>query len=226
MIEFKNVTKIYPPHTKALDGVNFQVESGKFVTIAGKSGAGKTTLLEVLLGEEKPTKGEVSFDGIKIHELSSRELPEIRQNIGAIFQDYKLIPSKTAYENIVYVMEVIGAPDEEIERRAPQALEIVDIEDKAERYPPQLSEGEQQRVAIARALAIRPKVILADEPTGNLDPYCGRDIIQLLIRINELDTTVILATHDKEVVDSLNKRVISLREGEIVSDQNPGKFIL
>jgi len=220
------VTKIYPPDVKALDKVSFKVESGEFVTIAGKSGAGKTTLLEVLLGERKPTRGKVLFDEIEVHDLNPKELPEFRQNIGSIFQDYKLIPSKTAYENIAYVMKVIGAPDEEIEKRAPQALEIVDIEDKAERHPVQLSEGERQRVAIARALAIRPKVILADEPTGNLDPYCSRDIIQLLLKINELGTTVMLATHDKEVVDSLSKRVISLREGKVVSDKNPGKFIL
>lgn len=226
MVRFENLTKIYPPRTKALDKVSFEIKPKEFVAIAGKSGAGKTTLLEILLGEERPTKGKVFFNNIAVHNLKRRDLFKIRQNIGVVFQDYKLISSKTAFENIGYALEAIGLSDQEIRRRVPQVLEIVDMEERINSYPAQLSEGERQRIAIGRALVTRPALVLADEPTGNLDPYHTQDIVQLLLKINELGTTVVLASHDKEVINALDKRVVSLKKGKVVSDQNPGKFIL
>lgn len=225
MIKFNDVTKTYPPETTALDSVSFEIDD-EFVIVAGKSGAGKTTLLEIILAEQKPTDGEAFFEGEKINDLEGNEIAELRQNIGAIFQDYKLLSDKTAFQNVGYAMRVVGATEQQIQKRAPQVLEIVGMEDHLESYPRELSEGEQQRVAIARALATKPKVVLADEPTGNLDPYNTQDIIQLLGKIHELGATVILATHDKNIVDSLGQRVISLKQGKLVNDQDPGKFIL
>ncbi len=226
MIKFQNISKIYPPNTVALDNISFEVGPKEFVSIVGKSGAGKTTLLKLLLAEEKPSQGRIFFDNQDVHKIKSEKLPGLRREIGAIFQDYKLIPSKTAYENVAYAMEVIGAADSEIARDVPEVLKIVGLADRANNFPAELSGGEKQRTAIARALIHRPKVILADEPTGNLDPYHTLDIIRLLLKINELGTTVILSTHDKEVINSLGKRVVTLQDGKVIRDEEEGRFIL
>ena len=231
MISVNNLTKIYPSKTKgkptvALNKISFELEEKDFVSVVGKSGAGKTTLLKLILAEEKPTEGEIIFDGLNIHNIKKSQLPILRQRIGTVFQDYKLFSSKTAYENIAYVMEVMGASDEDIKRDVWQVLELVGLLEKAHNFPSELSGGEKQRVAIARAFIHRPDVILADEPTGNLDPYNTFDIIKLLIKIYKLGTTVILSTHDKEIINSLGRRVITLDEGKIVRDEKRGRFVL
>ena len=226
MIAFRNITKIYPPNSVALQNISFEVQNGEFVSVVGKSGAGKTTLLKLLLAEEYPTKGQVFFDQLDVHKMRRSHLPELRRSIGMVFQDYKLLGSKTAYENIAYVMEVMGLKGDTIARDVAQVLEIVGLADRGRHLPAQLSGGEKQRVAIARALIHRPRVIVADEPTGNLDPYHERDIIRLLVKINELGTTILLATHNKEVVNYLGKRVITLSEGRLVRDEQKGRFIL
>jgi len=225
LIKFQNITKIYNPTTVALDNVSFNIEKKEFVSITGRSGAGKTTLLKLLLAEEKPTRGRVFFDDQDVHKIEPEKLPQLRRRIGAIFQDYKLLPSKTVFENVAYVLEVIGASDLEISRDVPQVLEIVGLSDKPENFPQELSGGERQRVAIARALIIRPNVILADEPTGNLDPYHIREVINLLLKINEMGTTVLLATHNKEIINNLGKRVITLEKGRVIKDEEKGRFI-
>ncbi|MBI2098050.1 MAG: cell division ATP-binding protein FtsE [Candidatus Wildermuthbacteria bacterium] len=226
MISYRNVTKIYPDQSVALRNVSFDVKKGEFVSVVGKSGAGKTTLLKLLLAEERPTEGEVLFDEILVHQLHPSQLPELRRNIGMVFQDYKLLNSKTAYENVAYVMEVMGLEEDTIVRDVGEVLEIVGLGERAHHYPFQLSGGEKQRVAIARALIHRPSCIVADEPTGNLDPYHTRDIIRLLQKINELGTTVILATHNKEIVNRIGRRVLTLVEGQLVRDEEHGKFIV
>jgi len=232
MLVFENVTKIYPanppgaPSIVALDNISFHVKEGEFVSIVGRSGAGKTTLLKLILAQEKPTRGHVFFNGKDVHKIKPKDLPKLRRRIGAIFQDYKLLPSKTTYENIIYVMEVLGKSNEEIKRDIPKVLEIVGLTERAQNYPAELSAGERQRAAIARALIHRPDIILADEPTGNLDPYNTSDIIRLLLKINEFGTTIILATHNKEVVNSLGKRVITLEKGKIIRDEKKGRFVL
>lgn len=226
MIKFRNVTKIYPPNIVALEDVSFEIEPKEFVCLVGKSGAGKTTLLKLLLEEEKPTLGEIFFADQDIQKIKSENLHELRRKIGAVFQDYKLLPSKTVYENVSYALEVIGASESEIARNTAKVLDIVGLTEKAHNFPVQLSGGEKQRVAIARALIHRPEVILADEPTGNLDPYNTLDIIRLLLKINEFGTTIILSTHNKEVINSLGKRAISLHEGRIIRDEKIGRFVL
>ena len=226
MIKFQKVSKIYPRNTIALEDVSFEIKEKEFVSIVGKSGAGKTTLLKLLLVEERPTQGRIFFEGKDITKIKSGKLPEFRREIGAVFQDYKLLPSKTTYENIAYALEVIGASDQEIAGDVPKVLEIVGLTERANNFPPELSGGERQRTAIARALIHRPEVILADEPTGNLDPYHTLDIIRLLLKIQEMGTTVILATHNREIINSLGKRVITLENGRVVRDEEKGHFIL
>ena len=231
MLSIQKITKIYPPRnngkpTVALDDVSFEIKEKEFASIVGKSGAGKTTMLKLILAEEKPTNGQIFFDGQDIHKIKKSQLPKLRQRFGTVFQDYKLFPSKTTYENVAYVMEVMGASDKEIKRDVLQVLEIVGLADRADNFPNELSGGEKQRATIARALIHRPEVILADEPTGNLDPYNTFDIIRLLVKIYELGTTVILATHDKEVINTLGKRVITLEEGKVIRDEERGRFIL
>lgn len=226
MIKFQNVNKIYIPNTVALEEVSFEVKPEEFVSIVGRSGSGKTTLLKLLLAEEKPSQGRVFFNDQDVQKIEPEHLPELRRKIGAVFQDYKLIPSKTARENIAYAMEVIGASDLEIARDVEEVLDIVGLTHRADNFPSQLSGGERQRVSIARALIHRPEVILADEPTGNLDPYHTIDIIRLLLKINELGTTVVLATHNKEVINSLGRRVITLQDGKIVRDEENGRFVI
>jgi cell division transport system ATP-binding protein len=226
VISFQHVTKIYPRSTIAVEDVSFDVKEKEFVSIVGKSGAGKTTLLKLLLAEEKPTQGKIFFDGKNITEIKPGNLPGFRREIGAVFQDYKLLPSKTTYENVAYALEVIGASDREIVRDVPKVLEIVGLTEKANNFPQELSGGEKQRAAIARALIHRPEVILADEPTGNLDPYHGLDIIRLLLKIHEMGTTIILATHNREIIKSLGKRVVTLENGRVIRDEEKGRFIL
>jgi len=231
VIKFQNVSKIYSAsfsgeNTIALEDVSFEIKEKEFVSIVGRSGAGKTTLLKLLLVEENPTKGRIFFEDQDIHRIKSENLPEVRRKMGAVFQDYKLLPRKTAYENIAYALEVVGKSDEEILKEVPEVLEIVGLADKSHNFPAELSGGEKQRVAIARALVHRPKVILADEPTGNLDPYNALEIIRLLLKINAIGTTIILATHNKEIINRLGKRVITFEKGKIIRDELKGRFIL
>ena len=226
MIKFENVSKIYNSHSVALKDVSFEVNHHEFVSVVGKSGAGKTTLLKLLLAEEKPTGGKIFFNRQNIPTVSQKELPILRRQIGAIFQDFKLLPNKTAYENVAFAMQVVGKSELEIKSDVPKVLDLVGLKDKADNFPRELSGGEKQRVAIARALVHRPSVIVADEPTGNLDPINTWDIIRLLIKINELGTTVILATHDKEIINALEKRVVSLEGGVVARDENPGRYVM
>ncbi|MFH1820517.1 MAG: cell division ATP-binding protein FtsE [Candidatus Nealsonbacteria bacterium] len=229
MINFKNVTKVFESGSRpiiAVEDVSFNVECGEFVSIVGRSGAGKTTLLKLLLAEEKPTSGAILFEDENVHHLRHDALPRFRRSIGVVFQDYKLLPTKTTYENIAYVMEVIGATDEHIASDVTHVLDLVGLTDRAYSFPEELSGGERQRAAIARALIHRPHVILADEPTGNLDPYHTRDIIKLLAKVNELGTTVILATHNQEIINTLQRRVITLDNGKVVRDEERGRFTL
>jgi cell division transport system ATP-binding protein len=226
MIRFQKVSKIYSSEKIALDEVSFKIKEREFVSITGKSGAGKTTLIKLLLREEAPTKGRIFFEDVNIHRIKKRFLPQYRKNFGIVFQDYKLLPNKTVFENIAYALEVTGADDKEILNNVPQVLELVDMPDKANNFPSELSGGEKQRVAIARALIHRPRVVIADEPTGNLDPYHTWEIIHLLIKIHELGSTLILATHDKEIINYLQKRVITLDKGRIIRDEEKGRFIL
>ncbi|MBZ9572967.1 ATP-binding cassette domain-containing protein [Patescibacteria group bacterium] len=229
MISFQNVTKIYHSSKEpivALKDVSFQIKKGEFVSIAGKSGAGKTTLVRLLIGEEKATEGEIFFEGENIQNLKLNPLQILRRKIGVIHQDYKLLTSKTVRENVEYVMQVIGATNRDILRDVPQVLEIVGLSDRQSNFPQELSGGEKQRLAIARALCHRPTVIVADEPTGNLDLYNTWDVINLLKKIHQLGQTVLLATHNKEIIDGLEKRVVTLDEGKLIRDDPQGKFIL
>lgn len=226
MINFKNVSKIYPPNTHALRDVDFHVGPGEFVSIVGQSGTGKTTLIKILIAEERPTKGRIIVGGWDITDIPGRHIPILRRQIGVVFQDYKLLPRKTVAENVAFALQVAGEPMEKINKIVPQVLKIVGLEEKHERFPDQLSGGEQQRVSIARALSHRPKILVADEPTGNLDAINTREIIDLLMKINELGTTILLVSHNREVVNALKKRVVTIDHGQIVADQERGKYIL
>lgn len=226
MIYFDNVSKVYDDNSHALKCVNIKIEPHEFVSIVGHSGAGKTTLLKLLLCEELPSDGTVYFGSADIHELNSGEISQFRQNIGTIFQDFRLIPNKTVYENIAFAMEAAGKTDEEIQADVPHALELVDLGHKMWNFPRELSGGEQQRVAIARALVNQPDVIVADEPTGNLDPMNTYEIVQILKKINELGTTVILTTHNKGIVENIGGRVITIENGEVVRDEDGGKYVI
>lgn len=226
MINFYGVSKVYNHNSVALEDISFKINPNEFVSIVGRSGAGKSTIIKLLIGEEKPTKGRIFFGQYEVNKLKGKDLPALRRHIGIVFQDFKLLPTKTAYENVAFALEVVGRPAREIKDLVPQVLDMVGLLDKANNFPHELSGGEKQRVAIARAMIHRPEVILADEPTGNLDPFHTFEIINLLLKINELGTTVILATHDKEIVNFLNKRVITLESGRIIRDEEKGKFIL
>lgn len=226
MIHFDKVTKVYSDTSTALDGVSFRVAPKEFLSIVGHSGAGKTTLLKLILAEERPTSGQVLFGSSDIHSLKRHRLHEYRRKIGSIFQDFRLLPQKTAYENIAFAMEVAGRTDEDIASDVPYVLELVDLGNKVENFPHELSGGEKQRVAIARAIVNQPDVIIADEPTGNLDPINTYEIVQILKKINDLGTTVILTTHNKGVIDSLGKRVITMEKGRIIRDDPTGKYFL
>ena len=218
MIYLEHVSKIYPPDIPGLRDVSLTIEPGEFVSIVGQSGAGKTTLAKMLIADERPTAGRIVIGGW--------DIPQLRRQIGVVFQDYKILSRKTVYENIAFALEVAGMPSARIREAVPQVLHIVGLDAKGDRFPATLSGGEKQRVVIARALVHRPKILLADEPTGNLDTLNTRDIIELLQKINEFGTTVVLVTHNREVVNALRRRVITLRDGEVVSDVPQGKYIL
>ncbi|PIP60325.1 cell division ATP-binding protein FtsE [Candidatus Uhrbacteria bacterium CG22_combo_CG10-13_8_21_14_all_47_17] len=226
MIVLENVSKIYGKNSVGLEGVSLRIEAGEFVSIVGQSGAGKTTLAKILMAEEQPSSGKIKIGDWDITRIRSREIPQLRRQMGVIFQDYKLLPKKTVYENVSFALEVAGDSPRHIREVVPQVLKIVGLEEKARRFPEQLSGGEQQRVVIARSLVHRPKILLADEPTGNLDTLNTRDIMDLLVKINAFGTTVVLVTHNREVVNALQRRVIMLRDGRVESDQAHGKYTL
>ncbi len=226
MIRLKNVSKTYPNGTVGLQNVNLHIRPGEFVSVVGQSGTGKTTLAKMLIAEERPSHGQIVIGGWDITEIRRAEIPYLRRQIGVVFQDFKLLPKKTVYENVAFALEVCGAESRKIKAIVPQALKIVGLTAKADRYPRQISGGEQQRVVIARSLVHRPKIIVADEPTGNLDSLNTREIIDLLKRINYFGTTVVLVTHNKDVVNELQRRVITIDRGLVVSDQEEGKYVL
>jgi len=226
MIVLENVSKIYGKNSVGLEGVSLHIEAGEFVSIVGQSGAGKTTLAKILMAEEQPSSGKIKIGDWDITRIRSREIPQLRRQMGVIFQDYKLLPKKTVYENVSFALEVAGDSPRHIREVVPQVLKIVGLEKRARRFPEQLSGGEQQRVVIARSLVHRPKILLADEPTGNLDTLNTRDIMDLLVKINAFGTTVVLVTHNREVVNALQRRVIMLRDGRVESDQAHGKYTL
>lgn len=226
MIYFDKVSKIYSKNSVAINEISFTVEPQEFVSLVGQSGAGKTTLLKLLLAEESPTDGKVFFESINVHSLPRRRLTEVRRKIGVIFQDFRLLPNKTVFENIAFAMEAAGKKEEDIKDDVPHVMDLVGLDDKGWRFPNELSGGERQRVAIARAIVNQPDLIIADEPTGNLDPINTWEIINILKKVNELGTTVILATHNKGIIDSLNKRVITMDSGRIIRDDKEGRYIL
>jgi cell division transport system ATP-binding protein len=226
MIYFDKVTKTYRDGTPALEDVTISIAPKEFVSIVGHSGAGKTTLLKMLLAEERPTTGSVFFESVDVHALPMGSLHHYRRKIGMVFQDFRLIPNKTAYENIAFAMEAAGRPDDEISSDVPHIMDLIDLSGKAHHFPSQLSGGEQQRVAIGRAIINQPDVIVADEPTGNLDPINTYEIIEILKKINELGTTVLITTHNKGVVDALGKRVVTMDKGRVVRDDQRGQYVL
>jgi cell division transport system ATP-binding protein len=226
MIYYDKVSKKYADDSMALDGISFTIEPKEFVSIVGHSGAGKTTLLKMLIAEDRPTDGTVFFESKNISRMKKKEMSKLRRRIGTIFQDFRLIPNKTAYENIAFAMEAAGRSDAEIASDVPHVLELVDLADKIWNFPHELSGGEKQRVAIARAIVNQPDIIIADEPTGNLDPINTYDIVKILKKINELGTTVILTTHNKGVVEHVGGRVITMEKGKIIRDDRNGKYVL
>lgn len=226
VIYYDRVSKVYADNSVALEDVSFSVEPGEFISIVGHSGAGKTTLVKMLLAEEKPSAGSVFFESINIHEVPLSRINHLRRKIGTVFQDFRLLPQKTVYENVAFAMEAAGRHEDEIRSDVPHVLDLVDLTDKINNFPDELSGGEQQRVAIARAIVNQPDVIVADEPTGNLDPVNTFEIVQILKKINDLGTTIILTTHNKGVIDALKKRVVTMDRGRIVRDDREGKYIL
>ncbi len=226
MIRFRGVSKLYPPDVTALKDVTLSIMPGEFVSIVGQSGTGKTTLAKLIIAEQRPSKGRVIIGDWDITDIRSHEIPILRRQIGVVFQDFKLLPRKTLFENVAFALEVAGASRKKISSVIPQVLKIVGLENKMDRFPREVSGGEQQRAVIARALVHRPKILLADEPTGNLDAINAHDIIELLRKINEFGTTVVLVTHNREIVNMLHKRVITLDQGMVISDQKSGRYIL
>jgi len=226
IIRFEKVTKTYQNDISVLKDINLVIYPGEFLSLVGASGVGKSTLLKLIYAEEVPTEGEVYFNERPLSQINRKHLPYYRRNIGTVFQDFKLLPNKTAFENVAYALEVDGRTQEEIDAEVPEILEIVGLGTKMQKFPHQLSGGEQQRVSLARALIHRPKVIIADEPTGNLDPVSSNEIIRLLLEINSFGTTIILATHNKGIVDKLGKRVINISNEHIAHDESKGKYML
>lgn len=224
MIKFINVSKEYTNGVKALSNINIFIDKSEFVFIVGPSGAGKSTIIKLLLKEEKPTEGKIILNDMDITNVKNRKIPFIRRNIGVVFQDFRLLPNKTVYENVAFAMEITGSHPKEIRRRVPMILSMVDLSSKAYSYPDQLSGGEHQRVAIARAIVNNPPVLIADEPTGNLDPDTAWEIMKILKDINRRGTTVLMATHAKDIVDSMKKRVIALESGRVVRDEEKGVY--
>ena len=226
MIYFDNVSKYYVDDASALHEITLSIAPGEFVSIVGHSGAGKTTLLKLLLAEEGPSEGAIYFHSTDIHRLRRSHLTKYRQKIGTVFQDFRLLPNRTTYENIAFAMEAAGRAEDEIRADVPHVLDLVDLSDKMWNFPNELSGGERQRVAIARAIVNQPDVIIADEPTGNLDPINTYEIVQILKKINDLGTTVVLTTHNKGVIDSLGKRVVTMDSGRIVRDDASGRYVM
>lgn len=224
MILLDRVTKVYSKKSTALDRVSLHVEPKEFVIVVGTSGAGKSTLLKLLTREEKPTSGKIVVGGIDYDSLKDRDIPRLRRKIGVVFQDFKLLSNRTAYENVAFALEIIGLGNREIEHTVPKVLDIVGLKDKADSFPMELSGGERQRVAIARAIVRQPKILIADEPTGNLDPKHAWDVVRVLQKINRFGTTVLLTTHNKEIVNRLKRRVLRLEHGTIVKDESRGKY--
>jgi cell division transport system ATP-binding protein len=227
MIYFDKVTKVYVEGgPSAVEDITLGIEPGEFVSIVGHSGAGKSTLLKMLFAEVLPTEGAVFFGSREIGKLSNKDLLRLRRNIGTVFQDFRLLPTKNIYENIAFALEVAGRNDEDIEADVPHVLDLVGLSDKMWSFPRQLSGGEQQRVAIARAIVNQPDVLIADEPTGNLDPINTHDIVEILKKVNNLGTTVLLTTHNKAIVDAIGRRVVTMDQGRIVRDDKEGKYVL
>jgi cell division transport system ATP-binding protein len=226
MIYYDKVSKKYPDGTVALEEVSFGIEPKEFVTIVGPSGAGKTTLVKLLIAEDRPSSGSVYFESLNVHKLGKRDMGKLRRRIGTVFQDFRLIPTKTIYENIAFAMEAAGKSDAQIAADVPHVLDLVDIGHKIWNFPRELSGGERQRVAIARAIVNQPDVVIADEPTGNLDPGNTAEIVRILQKINELGTTVLLTTHNKGVVDTVGGRIITMNNGKVIKDDKNGKYIL
>ncbi len=226
MIRFDKVSKIYADDSIALEDITLTIGAKEFVSIVGHSGAGKTTLIKMILAEEKPTRGSVFFETVDINKLRRGKVPTFRRRIGTVFQDFKLIPNKTVYENIAFAMEAAGRTDEEIASDVPHVLDLVDLSRKMWNFPHELSGGEKQRVAIARAIVNQPDLIIADEPTGNLDPVNTYDIVQILKKINDLGTTVILTTHNKGIIESIGGRVITMEKGRVARDDKEGKYAI
>jgi cell division transport system ATP-binding protein len=224
MIRMENVTKVYKGGSAALESISLDIQKGEFVFLVGPSGSGKSTMLRLLTKEEEPTSGRIWVAGKEINSLSSWKVPYLRRNIGSVFQDFKLLPRKTVRENVAFALEVIGRPRAIVRTQVPQILELVGLRNKMDSYPDQLSGGEQQRVSIARAFVNRPLILLADEPTGNLDPKTSTGIMRLLDRINRTGTTVVMATHDQSIVDSMRRRVVELEGGRLVRDQARGVY--
>ncbi|MEK7617816.1 MAG: cell division ATP-binding protein FtsE [Patescibacteria group bacterium] len=225
MIKFINVTKFYGP-TKALDKVNLQINQGEFISMVGLSGAGKSTMLKLIIGEDRVDEGKILIDNIDLATISKEDIPYLRRKIGVVFQDMKLLQKRTAFENVAFAMEVCGLPKQKIQKDVPKILELVGLSHKAANFPDEMSGGEKQRVAIARALAHRPVLLLADEPTGNLDEVNAHEVLDLLLKINSLGTTVLLATHAQDLVNKIHRRVITLEEGRITIEQEKGKYKL
>ena len=224
MIRLENVSKVYKESVVALRDVSMEISKGEFVFLVGTTGSGKTTLIKMLLREEQPSEGRIYVAGKDVSLLPRWRIPYLRRMIGCVFQDYKLLPNKTVYENVAFALEVIGRPKHDIKERVPEILDLVGLADRVNNVPDELSGGEQQRVSVARAMVNRPAILLADEPTGNLDPATGADIMKLLLRINAADTTVVMATHDHTVVNQFRKRVIELENGKVVRDQVRGVY--
>ena len=224
MISFFNVSKVYPNGVTALQGVSLQIETGEFVFIVGPSGAGKSTMIKLVFREELPTKGQIYINGRSVIRMKRRDVPNLRRQIGMVFQDFRLLPDRTVFDNVAFAMKVVGAGRSEIKTRVPEVVKLVGLEKRLDDYPPQLSGGEQQRTAIARALVNKPSIIIADEPTGNLDIDTSWEIMDCFQEINEKGTTVIIATHAKEIVDAMRQRVIALNCGQIVRDEQRGVY--
>ncbi len=226
MIRLKNVTKMYGPDIVGVKNVNVHIRPGEFVSIVGQSGTGKSTLVKLLIAEEKPTSGSLAIGGWEIGRIRDKDVPGLRRQIGVVFQDFKLLPKKTVFENVAFALEVAGVPGRRIREVVPHVLRIVNLAGKEARYPEQLSGGEQQRVVIARSLVHRPKIIVADEPTGNLDSIHTGEIVDIFRKINEFGTTVVMVTHNREIVNALRKRVLTIHAGEIVADHEEGKYLI
>jgi cell division transport system ATP-binding protein len=224
MIRFYGVTKVYPNGVKALDNINLHIRKGEFLFLVGPSGAGKSTLTKLIFREELPTRGQVLFNGRNVARMRSREVPYLRRRIGMVFQDFRLLPQKTVFENVAFALEVTGASSRDIKRRVPEVLKLVGLEDKAGMLPAHLSGGEQQRVGIARAIVNNPVLLIADEPTGNLDPETSWGLMELFQQINKAGTTIIMITHAREIVDAMKKRVVALESGRIVRDEEGGGY--